>query len=103
MVKPSRRKKVAQQAVADCGVSIRLACQSVGISEACYRYQPILDRENQEIESWLIKLTEKESDWGFGLCFNYLRNVQGFTWNQVIRCDNGLRFESSVFEQKLAL
>ena len=81
MVKPSRRKKVAQQAVADCGVSIRLACQSVGISEACYRYQPILDRENQEIESWLIKLTEKESDWGFGLCFDYLRNVQGFTWN----------------------
>ena len=29
----------------------------------------------------MIKLTEKESDWGFGLCFDYLRNVQGFTWN----------------------
>ena len=81
MVKPSRRKEVAQQALADRRISIRLACQSVGISETCYRYQPVMDRENQEVEAWLIKLTEKESDWGFGLCFDYLRNVQGFTWN----------------------
>ena len=81
MVKPSRRKEVAQQALADRRISIRLACQSVGISETCYRYQPVMDRENQEVEAWLIKLTEKESDWGFGLCFDYLRNVQGVSWN----------------------
>ena len=81
MVKPSRRKEVAQQALADRRISIRLACQSVGISETCYRYQPVMGRENQEVEAWLIKLTEKESDWGFGLCFDYLRNVQGFSWN----------------------
>ena len=67
--------------MADRRISIRLACQSVGISETCYRYQPVMDRENQEVEAWLIKLTEKESDWGFGLCFDYLRNVQGVSWN----------------------
>lgn len=81
MVKPSQRKEMAQQAVATQGSSIRLACVAFGISESCYRYQPQLDSENAEIADWLIKLTEKESDWGFGLCFEYLRNVKGFHWN----------------------
>ena len=81
MVKPSQRKEMAQQAVATQGSSIRLACVAFGISESCYRYQPRLDSENAEIADWLIKLTEKESDWGLGLCFEYLRNVKGFHWN----------------------
>ncbi len=29
----------------------------------------------------LVVLTEKESDWEFGLCFDYLRNVKDFKWN----------------------
>lgn len=78
---PSRRKEMAQQAVATCGVSIRVACHAFGISETCYRYQPKLDSENAEIADWLIRLTEQESDRGFGLCFDYLRNEKGFTWN----------------------
>lgn len=81
MVKPSRRKEMAQQAVAIQGVSIRLACHAFSISETCYRYQPRLHSENEEIASWLIQLTEDESDWGFGLCFDYLRNEKGFSWN----------------------
>ena len=81
MVKPSQRKEMAQQAVSDHNVSIRLACQAFSISETCYRYQSILSSENEEIAEWLVHLTEKESDWGFGLCFDYLRNVEGFTWN----------------------
>ena len=81
MVKPSRRKEMAQQAVATQGVSIRLACHAFGISETCYRYQPRLHSENEEIANWLIQLTEEESDWGFGLCFDYLRNEKGFSWN----------------------
>ena len=81
MVKPSRRKEMALRAVATQGTSIRLACSAFGISESCYRYQPKLDAENAEIADWLIKLTDKESDWGFGMCFEYLRNVQGFHWN----------------------
>mgnify|MGYP003659362589 CR=1 len=37
--------------------------------------------ENEVIAEWLIQLTEQYSDCGFGLCFAYLRNVKGFSWN----------------------
>lgn len=30
---------------------------------------------------WLIRLTTDHKRWGFGLCFLYLRNVEGFGWN----------------------
>ncbi len=81
MVKPSQRKEMAQHIVAAKGVSIRQVCLAFGISETCYRYQPKLVSENTEIADWLIRLTDKETDWGFGLCFDYLRNVKGFPWN----------------------
>jgi len=80
-VKPSQRKEMAQHAVVNHGVSIRVACYAFRISEHCYRYQSRLGSENAEIADWLIRLTEQESDWGFGLCFDYLRNVKGFEWN----------------------
>lgn len=67
--------------MADYGLSIRKACQWFEVSETAYRYQAKLSTENDEIVDWLIKLTTKHNDWGFGLCFNYLRNVKGFTWN----------------------
>lgn len=51
------------------------------ISETCYRYQPKLSGENALIADWLIRVTANQSNWGFGLCFLYLRNVKGFTWN----------------------
>ena len=72
---------MAQAAVANQGVSIRFACAAFRISETCYRYQPTLSDENAEIADWLIELTQKESDWGFRLCFDYLRNVKRFCWN----------------------
>ena len=72
---------MAQHIVAAKGVSIRQVCLAFGISETCYRYQPKLVSENTEIADWLIRLTDKETDWGFGLCFDYLRNVKGFPWN----------------------
>ena len=72
---------MAQQAVSINGTSLHLACLAFGISETCYRYQPKLSSENAEIADWLIRLIEKESDWGFGLCFDHLRNVKGFEWN----------------------
>jgi putative transposase len=72
---------MAQQAVADRHVSIRLACHAFCVSESCYRYRVTLQPENNEIADWLVKLTEQETDWGFGLCFDYLRNVEGFKWN----------------------
>jgi len=72
---------MAQEAVAHRGVSIRLACKAFTISETCYRYRPRLADENVEIADWLIRLTHNQRNWGFGLCFLYLRNVKGFGWN----------------------
>jgi putative transposase len=37
--------------------------------------------ENEEISDWLERLTANKRSWGFGLCFLYLRNVQGYGWN----------------------
>ena len=31
--------------------------------------------------NWLIRLTDNNRNWGFGLCYRYLRNVKGFGWN----------------------
>ncbi len=51
------------------------------ISETCYRYEPKLSSENEAIADWLIRLTHHQKNWGFGLCFLYLRNVKGYGWN----------------------
>ncbi len=72
---------MAQHAVADYGLSIRLACIAFVISETCYRYQAKLSDENGLIADWLIRLTHNQRNWGFGLCYLYLRNVKGFRWN----------------------
>ena len=81
MVRPSLRKRMAQTAVANHNATIKLVCSAFNISETCYRYQAKLSNENEEIAQWLVNLTEKETDWGFGLCFDYLRNVQLCDWN----------------------
>ena len=81
MVTPSSRKEMAQHAVAARTVSIRFACQAFCISETCYRYQPARKAENVQIADWLISLTYEQNDWGFGLCFSYLRNVLNVVWN----------------------
>lgn len=81
MVKPSRRREMAQWAVQHKAVSVGLACAAFSISQTCYRYQAKLSTENSEIADWLIRLTSNQRNWGFGLCFLYLRNVKGFKWN----------------------
>ena len=72
---------MAETAVAQRGVSIALACRTFGLSESCYRYSPKLCEENAMIADALIGLTQAKKTWGFGLCFLYLRNVQGQPWN----------------------
>jgi len=57
-----------------CGVNLT-------ISQTCYRYEPKLSHENAVIAQWLQELTKAQKTWGFGLCFLYLRNVKGFSWN----------------------
>ena len=81
MVRPRQRRDLAQRAVSEKAVSIRLACETYGISETCYRYQAKLSDENAVIADWLVRLTHHQRNWGFGLCFLHLRNVKGFGWN----------------------
>ena len=72
---------MAQYAVDERGASVALACRAFSISQRCFRYVPLLADENEEIEDWLIALTKARKNWGFGLCFLYLRNIKGFKWN----------------------
>lgn len=72
---------MAKRVVQERGVSIKLACQAFKVSEACYRYVSKRKPENEEIANWLLRLTDNHRSWGFGLCFLYLRNVRGFSWN----------------------
>ena len=69
------------EAVAQKDISVRKACLFFNVSEGCYRYQPKLSAENERIAQWLIRITTNQRNWGFGLCFLYLRNVKGFGWN----------------------
>ena len=81
MTRPSQRREMAETVVARRGISIALACRTFGVSETCYRYSPKLNDENEQIADLLIGLTKARKTWGFGLCFLYLRNVQGHGWN----------------------
>lgn len=72
---------MAQRAVHEKGVSIRMACEIFSVSQTCYRYRPKLSSDNAFIADWLLRLTDNHRTWGFGLCFLYLRNVKGFRYN----------------------
>jgi len=74
---------MAKEAVRKKGVPVALACRTFGISETCYRYEAKLSDENAEIADWLVRLAASDTTrrWGFGLCYLFLRNVQGFPWN----------------------
>ena len=45
---------MAQQAMEQFGMSIRLACITFSISETCYRYQAKLSDDNALIADWLV-------------------------------------------------
>ena len=81
MVRPSHRREMAIKAVQEKGITIRVACVAFRISESCFRYERRLNAENEEIANWLLRLTDNHRNWGFGLCYLYLRNVKGFGWN----------------------
>lgn len=81
MVKPSHRREMAHAAKKRHGISVSLACKTFSMSEVCFRYERRLVDENQEIADWLVRLTTTYRNWGFGMCFLYLRNVKKFLWN----------------------
>lgn len=72
---------MANEVVAQRGITIRLACQVFTVSQSCFHYQAKTDDENKRIADWLLRLTDNNRNWGFGLCFLYLRNIKGFQWN----------------------
>jgi len=72
---------MAQLVVANQPISIRMACQVFKISRRCYRYLPLLKEGDAIIEAHLIALANKYKDWGFGLCFAWLRNIKGYAYN----------------------
>ena len=81
MVRPSQRVETAKNAVFEHGLGIRQACQAFRVSECCYRYEHKLSDDNMLIAELLLGLTQSQRNWGFGLCFLYLRNVKGYGWN----------------------
>ena len=38
-------------------------------------------QENAQIHDCMHRLTTTHKRWGFGLCFDFLRNTKGFIWN----------------------
>ena len=72
---------MAKTAVGTKGITIGIACKIFNISETCYRYKHKLSSENTVIADWLLRLTHSQKNWGFGLCYLYLRNIKGFSWN----------------------
>jgi putative transposase len=72
---------MATWAVKSKGRSIRRACELFGVSQTCYRYKAKLSSQNEQIADWLVRLTHNQRNWGFGLCYLFLRNVKGFGWN----------------------
>ena len=72
---------MAQHAVQHRGLSIRAACEAFRISQAGYRYEARRGVEDDEIAQCLLRLTDNNRNWGFGLCFLHLRDVRRFPWN----------------------
>ena len=54
VLRPSRRREMAVNAVKSKQVSVALVCRTFQISETCYRYERKFDDENAEIADWLV-------------------------------------------------
>ena len=81
MVRPSQSVEMAKRMVSQERLSVRQACEAFDVSECCYRYERKLSSDNVRIAELLLGLTQSQRNWGFGLCFLYLRNVKGYGWN----------------------
>ncbi len=81
MVRPSQRVEMAKDVVNAQKLNLRQACMAFKVSQSCFRYERKLSNDNVRIASVLLGLSQSQRNWGFGLCFLYLRNVKGYGWN----------------------
>lgn len=72
-------------------LSIRTACQAMGLSRTVYRYQA-KPRDDGPIIELLVKLAERYPRYGFGKLFQLIRR-DGHKWNhkRVYRVYCGLK------------
>lgn len=91
MTPPAARQVIA--ILVDEGLSVRRACQVASLARAAY-YRPLQDRldRDAEIIAALTTLVAELPPWGFGLCYQHLRNA-GHRWNRkrVLRVYRQLR------------
>ena len=81
MVRPSLRAEMAKEALKEKELNIRQVCEAFRVSQGCFHYVPKLSSDNARIAELLLGLAQSQRNWGFGLCFLYLRNVKGYRWN----------------------
>lgn len=67
MLRPSQRREMVGETVGGGRTSIRHACRTFEVREACFRYQAKAREENARISDWLNRLTTTYRDRGFGL------------------------------------
>ncbi len=81
-------------------VSIAKSCEVVSISECCYRYESVNGTENEQLGDLLVNMINDpfKRRWGFGLCFDFIRNVLGYKWNHK-RVINDKAFSQTVVLQ----
>ena len=76
-VKAVSATRPSRDIAAQCPAGQRMAMKVVAVHGA----SATLNGENEGIADWLERLTTNKRTCGFGLCFLYLRNVQGYSWN----------------------
>ena len=77
MVRPSALREMVKQAVEQHGISVPVACQTIMISETCYRYKPKLSDENAQIADWLVRLTHTSENGALAGAFILCATLQG--------------------------
>jgi|CXWL01.1.fsa_nt_gi hypothetical protein len=79
--RPPERRDAVEYLVAEHEVSIREACEAVGLPRATW-YQPPRDRlaKDGEVIDALMGITDAHRRWGFWKCFQRLR-LDGRWWN----------------------
>jgi putative transposase len=63
------------------GISVTRACRWAVVSRSTWHHRSQRSGTDREIARHLLELTEANRNWGFGLCFLYLRNQKEKPWN----------------------